>query len=137
MIVRFAQVDRLIGKSGERGHPVWAPASLADRRKFRGGGKSARVGGRVDHRRNDAFGAEIERTRNQRKIANRHAHYRRGPALADRGDAGQKRAYVPETVLTFQRDRWKSFATDGFCKDRIGQAAPAAEHGFSGAQPAG
>jgi hypothetical protein len=39
-------------------------------------------------------------------------------------------------VLALDGHRRKSFAAEGFGDERIGQAAPAAEYGFSGAQPA-
>ena len=127
VIVGFAQIDRLVGNAGERHGAVRAPAALADRRKFRRSGKGARVGGRIDHRRDDAFGAEIERAADHREIADRHAHDRRRAALAHRGDAGEDAVDVPQPVLAFERDRGKAVAAERLGDDRIGQAAPAAE----------
>ena len=99
--------------------------------------KALGVGRRIDHRRDDAFGAEIERAADQREIVERHAHDRRRAALADGGDAGEDAADVPKPVLAFDRDRGKSVARQRFGNERIGQAAPAGEHGFAGVQPLG
>ena len=137
MIVGFAQIDRLIGKPGERGRPMRAPASLADRRVLGGRRERARIGGGIDHRGDEAFGAEIEHAGGERKIADRHAYDRRRPTLPHGGDAGEHRGDIPQSVLTFDRHRRKAFAAERFGNQRIGQAAPAAEYGFSGAQPAG
>ena len=49
--------------------------------------KALGVGDRVDHRRDDAFGAEVERAARGRESAERHAHDRRRARGADRGDA--------------------------------------------------
>ncbi len=137
MIVGFAQIDRLVGNAAERHRPVRSPAALADRRKFGRRGEGARVGGGIDHRRDDAFGAEIERAADRGEIAERHAHDRRGAALADRGDGGENAAEVPQPVLAVERHRGKAIARQRLGDERIGQAAPAGKDGFSGAQPAG
>jgi hypothetical protein len=135
-VVGLAQIDRLVGDAGECRHPVRAPAALADGRVFGRRDESARVGGAVDHRGDDAFGAVIEHARDHDEIADRHAHQRRRAALAHRGDAGEHRAHVPQPVLTLERDHGKPFAADRLGDDRIGHAAPAAKHRLPRAQTA-
>ena len=137
VIVGFTQIDRLIGQPGQRGGAMRSPAPFADRGIFGRGGEGARVGGGIDHRGNDAFSAEVESARDQREIADRHAHDRRSAALAHGGDPGQQRSDVPKAVLRLQHHRREAFARQRFADDRIGQAAPAAENGFAGAQRAG
>ncbi len=100
-----------------------------------------RIGARirlgVDHRSDDALGAEIERPAHGREFADRNPHDRRRAAQAHLGDRGEQRGGVPKSVLAVERDRWKAFAADELGDDRIGQAAPAGVDGFTGAQPAG
>ena len=54
-----------------------ADRAFADRRIFRDLHEGARFGLAVDHRRDDAFGAEIEHAADQRILPQRHAHDRR------------------------------------------------------------
>ena len=96
-----------------------------------------RIGGRIDHRGDEALSAEIEHAGGKRKIADRYTYDRRRPALPHGGDAGEHRGDVPQSVLTLDRYRRKAFAAERFGNQRVGQAAPAAEDCFSGAQPAG
>ena len=101
------------------------------------GSEGARIGGGIDHRGDDAFGAEVEDARGEREIADRHAHDRRSAALAHGGDPGQQLADIPEAMLRLEHHRREAFARQRLAHDRIGQAAPAAEHSFAGAQRAG
>ena len=99
--------------------------------------KARGVGDGVDHRRDDAFGAEIERAARHRELVERHAHDRRGAARHDRADAGDGRGDVPQPVLHVDRDGGKAFARHRLGDDRRGQRAPAGVDGFAGAQAAG
>ena len=72
-----------------------APAALADRWKLGRGGEGARVGGRIDHGRDDALGAEIEHAAYQCEIAEWHAHQRCGAALPNRGNTGEDAVDIP------------------------------------------
>ncbi len=134
--VGLAQVDFLIRNAGQRGGAVRTPAALADRRKLRVRHIGARILGRVDHRCDDALGAEIERAAHAREFADRDAHDRRRAGLADGGDRRQDRGGVPQPVLAVQGDGGKAFSADQLGDDRVGQAAPAADHGLARAQSA-
>ena len=99
VVVAVREIVLLVGDAGEHGGAVRAPAALADRREFRRRGEGARVGRGVDHRRDDAFGAEIEHAADHREVAERHAHDRRRAGLAHGGDAGREPGEVPQAVL--------------------------------------
>ena len=137
VIIGLAQIDRLIGKSAECGGAVRAPAALADRREFRRGGEFACVGRRVDHRRDDAFGAEIEHAADGGKIADRYAHNGCCAALADSRNGGDDGVDVPKAMLAIERDRRKALAADRLGDDRVGQPAPTGMDGLAGAQAIG
>ena len=113
------------------------PAALTDRRKFGERYVGARIRLRVDHRRDDAFGAEIECTACGGEFADGDPHDRGRAALAHLRNRCQHRGRVPQSVLAVERDRGKALAADQFGDDRRRQAAPAAVDGLAGAQPAG
>ena len=97
------------------------PASFPDRRILGGRCEGAGVGFGIDHRRDQPFGAEVEDARGEREIADRHPDHRRRATLTHRGNAGQKRANVPQSVLAFEHDGRKAFAADRLRDDWIGQ----------------
>ena len=59
-VVGLAQIGFRIGDAGERHRPRRPPAAFAERRILRGADEGLGVGDGVDHRRDDAFGAEVE-----------------------------------------------------------------------------
>ena len=75
------------------------PAALADRREFGERDVGTRIRRRVDHRRDDALGAEIERAARGREFADGNPHDRRRAALAHLRDRRQHRGGVPQAVL--------------------------------------
>ena len=98
-VVGLAQIIDRCGRALQRHGALRAPAALAERRIFRGRGELARIGGGIDHRRDDRLGAEVERARHEREIAERHAHHRRRAGVMQRADAGDDRGGVPQAVL--------------------------------------
>ena len=116
---------------------MWSPAALADRGKFRERDVRLSIRDGVDHGRDDALGAEIERAAHHGECTDRDAHDRRGPCKTHLRDPGHDRRGVPQSVLCVERDRREPFARDELGHNRIGQAAPAAKDRFAGTEPAG
>jgi len=119
-VVGLAQVNLLVRHVGERGGAVRAPAALPDRREFRERDVGARICGGVDHRRDDALGAEIERAARGCELADRNAHDRSRSTLAHLRDSGHDRGGVPQSMLPIERDRGKALAADELGDDRRG-----------------
>src|SRR5207245_6520336 len=91
----------------------------------------------VDHRRDDALGAEVERPARGCELADGNAHDRSRAALAHLRDCGQDRGGVPQAMLSIERDRGKALAADELGDDRRGYPAPTAVDGLAGLEPAG
>ena len=83
--------------------PRRAPASLAERRILGRADEGLGVGDGVDHRRDDALGAEVERAARHRKRAERHAHDGR---RARRADRTRWRSRSPRCPRGRAADRW-------------------------------
>ena len=97
-----------------------APAALPEGRKLCERDIGARICLRIDHRRDDALRAEIERATRGCELADRNAHDRRGAALAHLRDPGNDRGGVPQSMLPIERDRGKALAADELGDDRRG-----------------
>ena len=102
--VGFCKIDLLVSESGQHGSPMRPPAALAKRGIFGRGHEGSGVGHCVDHRRDDAFGAEIERAACGGEISKRHPRYRRASALAYGGDRLHGLGHAPEAVLHVDGD---------------------------------
>ena len=137
VIVGFAQIGRHVGYAAERHGAMRTPTAFAEWWKFCRRRKGASVFGCIDHRRDDAFGAEVERTADHGEIGKRHAHDRCRAALANSRDAGEDAGGVPQAMLAFDGDRGEAVTGQRFRDERIGQSAPAGEYCFAGVQTAG
>ena len=137
VIVGFAQIDRLIGEAGQRHGAMRAPAALADRRIFGGCRKGARVGGVLII---GAIMPSAPKSSARLTVAKSPTGTRTigaAPPWRTAAMPVRMRIEVPQAVLAVERHCGKAVAAERFGDERIGQAAPAGEHRFAGAQPIG
>ena len=119
-VVRAVKIVRLVGDARERGRAMRSPASLAERRELRRGDEGLGVGGRVDHRRDDPFGAEVERAADVSEVVDADTHDGRCAGLADRGDRRDGARDIPQAVLAVERDGDEALARDRLGDDGVG-----------------
>ena len=114
-----------------------APGALAERRIFHRGGEAARVGDRIDHRRDDRLGAEIERTARHVEAADRDAHHGMPAGAQHRHDAAQHAVLVMAAMLHVERDGVERLRRHDLHGQRVRHARPRGEDDFSGGQSRG
>jgi hypothetical protein len=118
--IGFVQIDFWVGYAGKHHGAMRPPAALAEWRIFRGGDVGARLGGRVDHRRDNAFGAEVERAADHREVSHRHAYDRGCPGQTHSRDGVACSLRVPQPVLLIDGDSGKTLAPKELGDDRAG-----------------
>ena len=136
-LVRALQIRFHVGNASQHHGAGRTPAAVADRRKFRGADEGLGVGHGIDHRRDDALGAEIQRAAGRAEVAERNAHDRCGAPFADGRDACHRCGGIPEPVLLVDGDGGETLARQRLDDQRFRHGAPAGCHGLAGLEPLG